>query len=86
MLTLSQQAVVDRLADVMGKMIDVEVEANGESQGGLMALGAIMGGLRWLEAHGAGHRYTERLLAHLHAEAVTALALQAAPAASEARQ
>lgn len=86
MLTLKEQAVVDHLAAMMGQMIEAEAGANGEDEGSLMALGSIMGGLRWLEAHGERHRYTARLLAHLHAEAEAAVVLQDAPAASEARQ
>jgi hypothetical protein len=85
-LTLKEQAAVDRLAGIMCGMIEAEAGANGEPEGSLMALGSIVGGLRWLEDHGARHRYTARLLAHLHAEATVAAVLQDAPAASEVHQ
>lgn len=81
-----RQAIVDRLSAELGAMIEAEAAKGGTEEGARMALGAVLGGVRWLGTREGGHAYVERLLGHLHREAVAAIALQDAPAASGALQ
>lgn len=82
---LTPQAVIDRLAGEMWRLIGAEAAGNVE-QGRFIALGAVVGGLRWLQQQEGGALYVANVVDQLHREAHAGLALAGMPAASEVRQ